>query len=217
MKRSLIAFILLLGAGLEAHAQTPPNVECAADTSSLNVQVAKVANSTSAALWVACGPASHCGRWAVAPGTPVIVDRAQGAFTCVYAQARDGAGPGWILSSSLRTLDYDPHPPPASWIGLWIGGEDRVTIRGAKEPGMLHVSGHAEWHGNAGVVHDGDVEGEVSPAAGHLHLAEEGADSCTLDLTLAGCYIVATDNNLCGGMNVRFEGIWRRAAPTRPR
>jgi len=211
MKALLVATIQFLVASVIGHGQNPPNAECAADTSSADPQVAEVAGSPSATVWVACGAVTRCGRWTVPSGTPVVVDRVRGAWTCVYAQARDGAGPGWIRSSDLRSMHYDLHPPATSWVGLWIGSKDRVAIRLANKSSALHLSGHAEWHGNGGVVHDGDVEGEATPRANHLHLVEEGADSCTLDLTLAGPYLVATDNDRCGGMNVRFEGIWRRA------
>ena len=30
-------------------------------------------------------------------------------------------------------------------------------------------------------------------------------------VALIGKYILANDNNMCGGMNVRFWGIWKRA------
>ena len=35
--------------------------------------------------------------------------------------------------------------------------------------------------------------------------------SCTVDLTLIGKYLVANDNDKCGGQNVRFWGVWKRA------
>jgi hypothetical protein len=40
-------------------------------------------------------------------------------------------------------------------------------------------------------------------------------DSCVVDMTLIGTYIVARDNGKCGGMNVRFGGIWQKAAGAR--
>jgi hypothetical protein len=34
--------------------------------------------------------------------------------------------------------------------------------------------------------------------------------TCVLDLALVGKYIVAGDNEHCGGANVRLWGIWKR-------
>ena len=48
---------------------------------------------------------------------------------------------------------------------------------------------------------------EASPGGNHLHLED---DSCKIDLALIGKYILANDNNMCGGMNVRFWSVWKR-------
>jgi len=45
-----------------------------------------------------------------------------------------------------------------------------------------------------------------------LHVVDgAGSDACMVDLTLVGRYLVVTDNNMCGGVNVRFWGIWVRS------
>jgi hypothetical protein len=44
-----------------------------------------------------------------------------------------------------------------------------------------------------------------------VHYTED--DICTVNLALLGNYLLANDNNMCGGVNVRFWGVWKRAAP----
>ncbi|MCA1633634.1 MAG: hypothetical protein LC802_07935 [Acidobacteria bacterium] len=44
--------------------------------------------------------------------------------------------------------------------------------------------------------------------AGNVLTVEE--DSCRVTLRLVGDYLVASDNSECGGMNVRFDGVYRR-------
>jgi hypothetical protein len=56
-----------------------------------------------------------------------------------------------------------------------------------------------------------DTKGNAIPSGNHLHFVEDGPNSCTIDLTLLGKFILASDNQLCGGMNARFQGFWKRA------
>ena len=44
----------------------------------------------------------------------------------------------------------------------------------------------------------------VVPASSAFHISPYG-------LALIGKYLLANDNNMCGGANVRFWGVWRRA------
>jgi hypothetical protein len=141
-------------------------------------------------------------------GGVMVVYHTGGDWTCGYLQQRDGAGPAWLKSGDLREVPADPAPTLDAWTGTWINGSGRIRI--AAHDGKLHLAGKAEWHGAAGVVHTGDFEGDAAPAGNRLHFAGSGADSCTVDLTLIGKYLVVDDNDRCGGMNVRFWGVWKR-------
>jgi hypothetical protein len=82
----------------------------------------------------------------------------------------------------------------------------------------LRIEGHAWWLGARGVSHSGSIKARAVPSGNRLHFVES---TCTLDLALVGKYIVADDNEQCGGANVRFWGIWRRSvsrsSPRAPR
>jgi len=105
-------------------------------------------------------------------------------------------GPGWVRSSDLREIRSETEPPLSAWSGTWTNGYRRITFT-TPGGGQLHIAGANEWHGANDVAHDGEFEGTVAPSG---------------KLTLFGNFLEANDNDRCGGMNVRFRGIWRRAA-----
>jgi hypothetical protein len=190
-----------------AAAQDRPRKACSFDGFSADGKLAEVTRPT--AGYYGCQSAKDCSPTKLAAGDVVAPYHTDGDWTCAYIQQRDGAGPGWVKASDIRDVPADSVPPLSAWVGTW--GNDRGRIQIATSSGAkLHLKGEAEWHGTAGVVHTGDFEGDASPQGNHLHFVDSGADSCTVDLTLIGRYLVANDNDRCGGMNVRFWGIWKR-------
>lgn len=149
----------------------------------------------------------------VKTGNPLVVSRAEGDWTCGYLTSRKGAAQVWLRSADIRLLTFDPNPPLTAWTGTWVQGENRIRIQNAKIPGKLSLGGEAYWHGFGDNVHDGAFAAEASPAGSHLHLED---DLCQIDLALWGKYVLASDNNMCGGMNVRFWGVWKRAPKQDP-
>ena len=141
-------------------------------------------------------------------GDPVVVNRIEGDWTCGYLVGRKGSGPGWVRSKEIRLVDSDPNPPLAAWAGTWVQGENRIRIS-TKTSGKLDLEGEAYWHGFGDNVHSGEFSAEATPASNHMHVED---DSCHIDLALIGKYILANDNNSCGGANVRFWGVWKRRA-----
>jgi hypothetical protein len=51
----------------------------------------------------------------------------------------------------------------------------------------------------------------MTPVNGSARLTE-GTDefSCVADFSILGKYLIVTDNNKCGGMNVRFDGVYTK-------
>jgi uncharacterized protein len=82
-----------------------------------------------------------------------------------------------------------------------------LTIARAAD-GRLHVSGNAQWVGNAeiGNVHTGEVDGTFALEGDRLHYDAEGC-RFTLTFTRDGL-AVSDDNAACGGMNVTFDGAY---------
>ena len=192
--------------------QDRPKALCDFDGFGTNPNLAEVSTARSTKGYYGCSSGNDCLATTLAPGDPVLVYRVEGEWTCGYLSQHNGAGPGWIRSKDIRPVNFDPAPPLNAWLGTWANGKDRIRIQPSKSSGKLDLEGEATWHGHGDVVHTGDFAGEAAPAGNQLHFVEEGADSCTVDLTLIGNYLVANDNAMCGGMNVRFWGIWKRAS-----
>ena len=66
----------------------------------------------------------------------------------------------------------------------------------------------------AETVNEGSFSAQAPLAAGQKELVfKEGDDesSCVVKLHRRGPYLVASDNNNCGGLNVSFGGIYTKA------
>lgn len=218
-KKNLMKYIVLaIALGLfrvpDCGAQNRPAEDCAfayagfATTTGQKVQIAEVAKRAAIQL-EECGSPKGCVEAPVAWGTPVQIYRQQGDWTCGYVSGRAGAGPAWIRNDALRVISYDEHPPLKAWVGTWTGGEDRVRIGTGRLPETLHLVGDAEWRGKS-TAHFGDTKGNASPQGNHMHFVENEPGSCTIDMTLLDRYILASDNQACGALNARFQGIWKR-------
>lgn len=208
----LILLTDLLGA-FACSAQARPSEDCKfpengfATSSGQRVQIAEVMSRSTFQLEV-CGSPKGCIQAPVAKGTPVQIYRQQGVWTCGYVSGLDGAGPAWLRTDALRIHSYSDYPPASAWTGTWAGGEDHVKIWLASKPGALRLAGSAVWQGEH-TSHLGNTKGVVTPSGNHLHFVENGPGSCTIDLTLIDRYILAEDNQACGGLNARFQGIWK--------
>jgi hypothetical protein len=207
--------ILLLSISVSASAQTKPTEACPfvgfESGSQKKPNLAEVNTKTLALTWTACDSSKGCFSLKVDPGSPVLIYRNNGEWTCGYGVDRHGAGPAWFRTKDLRPLEFTTDPPIEAWYGVWKDGGDRVAISASKNAGELRLVGNAIWQGANGNEHFGDAKGKAVPSGNRLHIVDGG---CVIDLTLAGKYILADDNQGCGGMNVSFSGFWKRASAT---
>jgi hypothetical protein len=199
--------ILFLIARLSS-AQQHSTRDCQFDGLSANPKLAETVASSVA--YYGCGANRDCLSKKLQQGEPVVVFSQSAEWICGYVEDNNGATPAWVPARDLRELKPDPNPSLAAWFGMWSQSDDRIQIQPARDPSKVHLTGHATWHGARGVKHYGELEGEAIHSGNHFHYSE-GPDACTVDLTLFGKYIVADDNERCGGMNVRFWGLWTRA------
>ena len=201
--RVLLSIFLCLG----ALAQERPQKACSFDGFSADPKLAEVTKATVG--YFGCLMAKDCRPAKLAAGEALMPYNSDGDWTCAYLQQRDGAGPGWVRPQDIRAVPADPAPPLDAWSGTWVNRGDHIRIVASKASGKLHLEGDAKWHGIADVVHYGKFAGAATPVGNHLHFVD---DPCIVDLTLIGKFLVANDNNQCGGMNVRFLGLWTRSA-----
>jgi hypothetical protein len=146
----------------------------------------------------------------VVAGDEVIVSRTYGDFACAWFQpARGHETVGWIELARTPPASIDLNPPLPNWLGTWEFYSDSLKITRGTKAGQLRVEGEAFWHGvNPGNVHTGEVDAEGKPAGNTLALDQD--DICKITLRLVGKYLIADDNDQCGGANVTFDGVYRR-------
>jgi hypothetical protein len=149
-------------------------------------------------------------------GDELIVNKVFGDWACAWYNGKNSETVGWVKN---RSLLYSPDTKPQSmsqWVGKWQMYQDgnEIVIRSKEE--KLSVEGKAVWLGmmlddGNRVVHLGNLDGEMVPEGIHAKLTE-GTDeySCVADFTLLGKYLIVTDNSKCGGMNVRFDGVYTK-------
>jgi hypothetical protein len=177
--------------------------------------------------WKDCSPdRGECEKGSpVLPEQPVEVIFVRGDWTCVDVTGTGGSGGEWVQSGKLSPLVSDPEPRLAAWVGTWwpFGvkrgpGSNHLVIEKTPTNDTLRVHGNAYWYGpivdGHPVTHFGGVDGESKPQGNYLRIQEldKGGNpvGCNVAMRLVGQYLVVADNSQCGGMNVRFWGLWRK-------
>ncbi len=209
MLRVLSAALLCAAAFAQ---ETPPASPCRFDGFSGQFRLAE-ARGQNVKVHEACAPGRICASYPMRPSHPMEVYKDEGAWVCGYYSAPDiGGGPVWVRADDVQLVPIDNNPPLSAWSGIWRSGTIRVVISDAGD-GRLAVKGTAYWQGQGDNRHYGSVAGTAAPDRNHLRIESPPGETggCVVDLTLYGPYILANDNDRCGGMNVRFWGIWRRA------
>ena len=141
-------------------------------------------------------------------GNQVIVSRRYGSWVCSWYQPLKGSETvAWPPVASLVISEPRASPALEKWIGQWTYGDQSLNIRRDSKAGFLMVKGDAIWRGTGNNVHEGSVGAGSLPQGNKLVVTEE---ECRVTLKLVGDYLVASDNSECGGMNVRFNGVYRK-------
>lgn len=170
----------------------------------------------------ACGfnrPAGVCAVDTLAPGYIVSLGPVRNDWACVTGE---GPTAGWIPAANLAPAPTAPSVPVSEWLGWW---RHRQEVKGVKndrllitrKPGsdVLHISGRAYWYGAKDDVHFGSIQADAAPIGRYLHAIEPPSAACVVDLKIdpAAHTLQANDNMGCGGMNVRFSGVWIHFTP----
>ena len=163
------------------------------------------------------GKGATCAERAyVLPGDRLIVGRRHGSYRCVFYPGKGGGSAGWVPEARLKLDPAGAAPALKEWLGSWHDGDNRLhfTAVGA----ALKVEGDAYWPSadpppeeRPGGPNLGSIEAVAEPSGREAHFAEgSDDDSCHLRAVLLGRFLLVTDNSHCGGMNVRFDGVYRR-------
>ena len=146
----------------------------------------------------------------LAKGSEVIVGHHHDRKACVWYQPREEVEKiGWIPESGIKLKNSQP--PKETWAGDWNDrGHNWLYVAPIPDTDKLRVNGHARWYGDNDVIHFGRVNGDIAPGVAHLTVTE---GLCTVYAQLVGHYLIAYDNTRCGGVNVRFDGVYQKRSP----
>lgn len=128
---------------------------------------------------------------------------------CVFPE-QGGGSSGWVDKTHLQPLPLAT-PKLKDWAGDWHNGDNNLRIRA--RGGQLYVKGNAFWPSANPAdwpsTHLGEIEASAAPKGATITLRD---DICHMDVHWLGDALVVSDNAECGGMNVRFNGVYQRAA-----
>ncbi len=136
-------------------------------------------------------------------------------FRCAYY----GTSNGKIIAGFIPIENLEPIVEESGMsidfaAGNWKYEDDSIAIK-ATAAGQVSGDGQA-YYQTAETVNDGAFSARAPLTAGQKELVfKEGNDesSCVVKLHRRGPYMVASDNGNCGGLNVRFNGIYTKAKP----
>ena len=148
----------------------------------------------------------------VIPGDRVVVTGVVPGFVCA-AYSKNGRSDvdGWLPEKQVKIEDPAKSPQQLTrWVGEWSGQYASAWIDIGRGKGhTLHAVGHAELREGE---YEGDFEGDLSVIGNTAKVNDEvvGNYGCVVSLLLLGGLMAVTDNEACGGLNVRFIGWFIR-------
>ncbi len=166
-----------------------------------------------------CAAGARC-AWVragyVVPGDVVVASAPRDGFRCVYA-----AGPGRVVAGFVPDAALAPDPNEGQvfapgWLpGRWSDGSDLVVIT-RKGPGFV-ADGDGIWPGRgfAGPPgpHVGEFHASVSSDGGRIKMVDA---ECVVTARRRGPFLLFADNENCGGLNVRFMGLYAKGSHLKP-
>lgn len=149
----------------------------------------------------------------VVPGDRLLLGKTHGDWTCAWYQGKSRETVGWVRNPDL-VVRAEAEASAADWLGRWkevYKGPGRIGI--VRNGEVVTVDGDTRWIGQNtenfggidGVLKIDGRHARVDPAKG------EEAYGCGAVMTRIGEFLVVHDNGQCGGMNVRFDGLYTRA------
>lgn len=158
----------------------------------------------------------------VLPGDLVIAARSFNGYRCIlYRNEKNFAGSaGYVPEGRLEALPA-AEVKQKDWLGAWRMGDDSITLRAKGD--KLSASGEAYWPSanpslkeRPGGPNIGQMSGVAAPKGNQVAFSDD-EDECHVSLLLLPPFLLARDDNHCGGMNVRFDGVYLRAGKAKSR
>lgn len=159
-----------------------------------------------------CPNSTSCRRNAyLIAGDQVIIAKTYNDYVCAWYQPQRGSETvGWLPVSSL-TAQAPAKPGNVNWAGKWFFGSNNIEINATRSRGKYRVKGIAFWQGLGDNIHTGEIDYEGLPVKDKMNLASgEDQYDCRVKMQQLGQYLIVSDNLMCGGMNVSFNGVYQR-------
>lgn len=146
----------------------------------------------------------------VEKNSKLIIGKQYKTMACAYDIANGTTG--WIPLSAVRPQQLI-EVENKQLLGKWFA--NAAVINFTKASGNFVVTGAAKWYGgpDGDIVHTGEfsaniAESQIRNGGGSL---KDNDSDCVVDFYLvANKYLVISDNNQCGGANVRFNDIFTK-------
>ena len=155
------------------------------------------------------------GNGYVLPGDVLLAGRRHAGYQCVFYPDQSAGSAGWVPQDRLQLLPLDATPRWKAWVGRWRNGDNVIAL--TRKGDLLAASGEAYWPAAnlseeewPGGSNSGAMGGEAKPVGRQVVFTDDGDDGCTVRVALVGKWLVVADNHRCGGMNVNFDGVYRK-------
>jgi len=171
-------------------------------------------------------------------GDEVVVSGRERRFVCaVHVGPNRRMAVGWLPADAVVRRAAEPPVRIEDWVGDWrfdlraprYRAQAFTIIRAAADPSKLHIDGNANYAESTaaaqrGSVNTGTIVAEAAPTGASLAFAvgdvetlpydhPGGEGTCRIRMRRLGRHLLASDNGKCGGLNVTFWGVYRRAKP----
>ncbi len=164
----------------------------------------------------------------------LLLGEKKGDYRFVHLFSERGSAYGWLAEKNVRVVKTKK-PKPSHWLGTWVTGKPQTAknteVTGESETFLpdsiritkldaetLRADGSAFWYGpvttyegsDERVVHFGAFKADAKPTGTRVVFSEKES-GCEVTLQqISPDLLFAADNGSCGGLNVRFSGVFLR-------
>lgn len=157
-------------------------------------------------------------------GRFVTDDWIEGTWASATVGKKELPFSAWVLDGKGIPADAANDKLSGEYRRVYQGGFDKDTASLSVwllKDGRIRISGDSTWVGNAktGNVNVGSADGIAGAQGGKwLFAGGAGEDDCRFTLAFGASALTVTDDNgKCGGLNVSFDGTYRKTSPPKPR
>ncbi|BES82960.1 hypothetical protein PEC302107_08990 [Pectobacterium araliae] len=146
-------------------------------------------------------------------GDKVLVAQEKNGWSCVGYFGQKSEFVGWMRSSYLEKQAIKTAGINA-WLGSWRYYDTTIKITRGKN-NTLRLKGNTTWYGGRSsyggeIIHLGNISATAIPNGNRLQWGDSSEEfECSGVMQLINGYLIVEDNGQCGGMNVRFNDVYR--------